>query len=48
MPATATFRRLTVALALLAPTLAGADIVQLARCQKSFAKEGAKYAQRVI
>ena len=42
------FRRTVLGLALVLPAVAAADIVQLARCQKGIAREGAKYAQRVI
>ena len=34
--------------AALAPRPAAADLEQLARCQRGIAREGAKYAQRVI
>src|SRR5262245_22399935 len=41
-------RWLLVVLVLTPPGVAGADIAAVARCQKRFAREGARFAQRVI
>jgi hypothetical protein len=40
--------RLLVAVLVLTPGVAAADILAVARCQRRFAREGARFAQRVI
>jgi hypothetical protein len=48
MSTTARFRLLPVLLLLVVPVAAPAGIEELAKCQKTMAREGAKYATRVI
>lgn len=48
MPCAHVVRAVVIGLAVLLPGGAAADIEEVARCQKRFAREGAKFAKRVI